>query len=74
MEIRAIRKQPIHISHPFIDLNLGADRTETTFARFWNVGDLVRMIGAGVGGITETSRLPTVHDLPNVVGSREGDL
>nr|VFK53842.1 MAG: hypothetical protein BECKTUN1418F_GA0071002_10299 [Candidatus Kentron sp. TUN] len=24
MEIKAIRKQPIHISHPFIDLNLSA--------------------------------------------------
>ena len=67
MEVRAVWKKLVHVRHPLIDLNFGADRAKTAFTRVRNVAYFSRMDGASKRGEAETIRLTAVHDLPNVV-------
>ena len=67
MEIGTVWKKSVHICHPLVDLNFGADRAETAFTCAWYVADFRRMGRAGESRVTQTIRFSTVHDFPDII-------
>jgi len=68
MKIGTVREKPVHVRHPFVDLNFGANRTKATFAGSWNMAYFLWVIRAGKRGEAEAIRFPAVYDFPNVIG------
>ena len=71
--VRAIWEQPVHVCYPSIDLDFGANRTETAFAGSGNMAYFFGMVGTDIGGVTKAFWLPAIHDFPNIVGYMNGN-
>ena len=74
VKIRAVWEEFVHIGNPPVNLNLGTDGAEAALAGFWNMADLLWVVGAGERGEPETFRLSAVDDLPDVEGHVPFDL
>jgi hypothetical protein len=73
MKIRTVRKKPVHVCDPLINLNLGTDRTKAAFAGMRDMAYFRRMDGTSKCGETETIRFSAIHNLPDVVNHIPGN-
>ena len=67
MIIGAVWKHSVHFRNPSVHLDFGAYRAESAFAGFWNVANLIRVIGAGKCEKAEAVRLSAIDNFPNIV-------